>query len=236
MARRVQLDPAYILNARPYGDTSLLIEALSREHGRVGLVAKGARGPKSKTRALLQPLRPLLLSWNESGDLGGLTGAEALGAPPELAGETLFCGWYLNELLLKLLQRHDPHPPLFDAYVEALTGLTSQIEPTLRRFEMQLLNELGYGLLLADDLDPALHYRYDWEVGPVPVAPGYAEAYEGASLIALRDDALTAPTALRAARKLLRVALARQLGGRELATAKMLRELRHLAPAREPHE
>lgn len=225
---RIQLEPAWVLKRTPYGDTSLLIEAFSRGHGRVGLLARGARQGKSRTRALLQAFQPLLLSWNESGGLGTLTGVEAEGAGVPLSGEQVFSGWYLNELLLRLLTRHDAHPVLFDAYGAALAGLNTALEPALRRFERELLGELGFGLDLPDDLDAHVRYRYLPGTGPVPVSAAgeQADLYSGATLIALRDDTLHEAAHLREARHLLRAQLAPHLGARPLASAAALRALR----------
>lgn len=232
-SRRIELQPAYLLHTRAYGDTSLLIEAFTPEHGRVGLIAKGARGPRSKTRAHLQPLRPLLLSWIARGELGTVTGIEAQGLPVALAGEPLFCAWYANELLMRLCAREDPHPILFAAYVRLLARLADDTEPALRAFECRLLEELGYGLRLPADLDPDQHYRYDSERGPVP-ATADDRSLTGASLIALRDDRLDSANARRDARRLLRAALRQQLGNRPLESARLLRELRGLATATDP--
>lgn len=225
---RVLLEPAWVLKASPYGDSSLLVEAFSRAHGRVGLVARGARSAKSRPRVLLQGFRPLLLSWNESGDLGTLTGIEPDGAAQAFGGEAVFSAWYLNELLLRLLQRHDAHPALFDAYGEALTALAEQGERALRRFELQLLADLGFGLDLPADLEADRRYRYHAGEGPIPVDPGIGDedGYPGSMLMALRDDRLRDPADLRLARQLLREALAAHLGGKPLNTAVMLRELR----------
>lgn len=223
---RVQLEPGYVLNARPYSDTSLLIEAFTREHGRVGFIAKGARGPKSKTRALLQPLQPLLLSWTQSGDLGGLTAVEAAAPPLPIAGERVFYGWYVNELLFKLTQRQDPHPSLFETYALTLEQLAgAEAEHALRIFEKRLLEELGYGLQLPDDIEPTLHYRYDWAEGPVPVGAG-PSTFLGAHLIALMQETLESPEAQLDARRLLKAAIQHQLGGKTLETPAMLRQLR----------
>lgn len=223
---RIQLEPGYILNARPYNDTSLLIEAFTRTHGRVGLVARGARSAKSKTRALLQPLRPLLLSWTQSGDMGTLGAVEAAGAAPALTGERVFYAWYLNELLLKLTQRHDAHPDLFDRYALTLNRLIeADVQAALRLFEKHLLAELGYGLHLPDDLLPDQHYRCEADLQPVPAAAGL-HTYIGSSLIALADETLATPQALKDAQRLLRAAIRQQLGGQELETPAMLRELR----------
>ena len=228
---RIALQPAYVLARRPFRDTSLLIEAFSVQNGRVGLVARGVRGAKSARSALLQPLRPLLLSWVDSGDLGTLTGAEADGTPPELKGERLFCGWYVNELLLNMLQRHDAHPALFELYAATMRDLATQpVEVPLRRFELRLLAELGYGLNLSGALNADARYFYDWERGLLPSESGPA-TFGGASLIAMRDDSLSDPEHLRDARRLLREALRRQLGGRELKTPRLLRELRAAAGA-----
>lgn len=225
MAQTIQLEPAYLLAVRPYSDTSLLLEAFTPEHGRLGLVARGARGPKSKLRGILQSFAPLLLSWRSAGDLGTLTGAEAQAPPVPLAGERIFFGWYLNELLTRLLQRHDPHPKLYAVYatlLPELAGRDAQAQVALRLFEKRLLADVGYGLLLSDQIDAAERYRYDWDRGPLPDARGYA----GSSLIALRDERLDDDASRRDARHLLREAIRRQLGGRELQTAALLRQMR----------
>jgi DNA repair protein RecO (recombination protein O) len=228
-SRRVELQPAYLLHTRSYGDTSLLVEAFTPEHGRVGLIAKGARGPRSKTRAYLQPLQPLLLSWSARGELGTVTGIEAQGQAAALSGEPLFCAWYANELLMRLCAREDPHPILFAAYVGLLARLAEDTEPALRAFECRLLEELGYGLRLPADLDPGQRYRYDWERGPLPVVEEGEEVFAGDSLIALREDRLNGARQRQDARRLLRLALRRELGGKPLETARLLRELRGLA-------
>ncbi|HEY1078219.1 MAG TPA: DNA repair protein RecO, partial [Fontimonas sp.] len=201
------------------------IEAYSVGHGRIGLVARGARGPKSKLRGVLQLFAPLLLSWTQRGELGSLTAAEAQAPPVALGGERIFYGWYLNELLLRLLQRHDPHPALYAIYatlLPELAGSEANAQAALRVFEKRLLSELGYGLLLPDSIEPERCYSYDPERGPQPAAKGIA----GTSLIALREERLEDDTARQDARRLLRDALRRQLGGKELQTATLLRDMR----------
>lgn len=222
---RIQLEPCWLLSAKPYSETSLLLEAFSERHGRVGLMAKGARGPKSRNRALLQPLRPLLLSWTQRGELAALTGVEADGPPPELSGEKLFYGWYLNELLLRLLQRHDPHPDAWQAYVEALAALPGpEAEFALRLFEKSLLADIGYGLQFPGEIDPALSYLYSEQEGFEPSPRGHVS---GRALIALRDGEPAREGEWRSElRRLMRELVRRQLGGRELETAKLLRQLR----------
>jgi len=229
-ADRPELVPAYLLSVRPLRETSLLIEAWTRTRGRVGLVARGARGPKSRRRALLQSLQPLLLSWTERGELGTLMDAESSGPPVMLQGKALLCAWYLNELLVRLMPRQDPHPALFDAYEWALQQLPESMEPALRSFEMSLLCEAGYGLWLPDTLEAGQNYLYVWDEGPVEAAAGTSEAIPGDHLIALREGRLETPDQLRSARRLLRAALARQLGDRPLRTAQLFRALKEGAP------
>lgn len=229
MSGRVTLEPAYVLSRRPYRDTSLLLEVFSREHGRVGLVARGARAPKSKLRGLLQDFSPLLLSWQNAGELGTLQSAEAAAAPLILSGERVFHGWYLNELLTRLLQRHDAHPGLFDTYALTLAQLGGEAVhgiDALRYFEMSLLVEIGYGPLLPETLAPDQHYRYDPEQGPEPTGADDRQAYAGASLIALRDGELADAKARSDALRLLRSLLAVHLGDRPLRTPQLLRAMR----------
>lgn len=226
---RVVLEPAYVLSRRPYRDTSLLLEVFTRDHGRVGLVARGARGAKSKLRGLLQDFSPLLLSWQAAGELGTLQSAEAAAPPLVLSGERVFHGWYLNELLTRLLQRHDAHPGLFEAYALTLAQLGGDVASgvdALRYFEMSLLAEIGYGPLLPDTLDPAQRYRYVPEHGPQPTVADDRDAYVGSSLIALRDHELASPAARQDALRLLRGLLAAQLGERPLRTPQLLRAMR----------
>ena len=144
------LEPAWILHHYPYRDSSLLLEVFSREHGRLGLVARGARSSKSRWRGLLHALSQLLLSWSMRGEMGTLTGAETRPGIVMPGTRNLMSAWYLNELLMRLLTRHDPHPRLFSAYEQALQGLEVTEQPTLRIFEKQLLQELGYELTQAE--------------------------------------------------------------------------------------
>ncbi len=177
----VQLVSAYVLHQRPYRESSALLEVFAESHGRVGLVARGVRSPKSRQRGDLQPFRPLRLSWSGRGELGTLTGVESDGPSVALHGAALYSGFYLNELLVRLLARHDPHPRLYAQYRASLVqlGLASDIEPVLRIFEKRLLEEIGYGLLLdhevrhGEAVQPDAWYDYHLESGPVPVATAH---------------------------------------------------------------
>ena len=230
---RVSLQAAWILHHYPYRDSSLLLEVFTREHGRIGLVARGARSARGRWRSQLQILRPLLLSWTLRGELGTLTGAEPRGAFEVLPGRQILCACYLNELLLRLLRRHDPHPDLYGAYEEALVCLPVSEEQTLRIFEKRLLQELGYGLLLdqeadsGDALAPDGLYEYQLERGPVRCDGGRGSGLllRGASLLALYNDTLSDPQACREVKFLMRAALNHYLGPRPLRTREVLRQL-----------
>ena len=237
---RITLEPAWVLHRYPYRDSSLLVEIFSRAHGRVGLVARGARSPKSRRYGELQLLRPLLLSWTLRGDLGTLTGAEARALPIAGDGRKVLCVSYLNELLLRLLTRHDPHPALFTAYEQAVEGLDGGVEQALRYFEKHLLQELGYGLLLDREfdsgaaVDASAVYEYRLEQGPVRCRqPGGEGLYlQGASLLALFDECLEGRRACREVRQLTRAALSLYLGARPLKTRAVLQQLASMTPAR----
>lgn len=234
-ASGIELEDAFILHARPYQETSQILEALGAQHGRVGLVARGARRPKSPWRSILQPFLPLRLSWVGRGALYTLRGAEAASFATSLDGVSLMGAFYLNELVLNFVRRGDPHPGLFMAYSHALAELRTggDPEPALRRFEMQLLAEVGYGLNLDHDalndvpLDPLALYEYRLEQGPVPVAAGGAAlTFSGAELLAIGRSDLSSPASLQAARRLLRSVLAHYLDGKVLKTRAVLASMR----------
>ena len=195
---RITLEPAYILHARPYRESSLLLEILGQANGRVGLVARGGRGARSRWKNMLQPFRPLLLSWSQRGELGTLTAADQVASPPALAGEPLFCGLYTNELIMRFLQRSDPHPGLFDRYSRLLGELAGgdSLQRSLRRFEMHLLKAAGFGLQLdhevgsEEQIVAEAWYRYVPESGPQRYDFTSEQANElvsGAALLALKS-------------------------------------------------
>lgn len=231
---RVTLQPAFILHQRPFRDSSALLEVFSRDFGRVGLVARGARGGKSRLRGTLQAFRPLLVSWVARGEMGTLSGAEADGPVHPLTGTAVFSGFYINELLLRLLPRQDPHPDLFGPYTETIRALGAQAgERPLRVFEKRLLESLGYGLLLDRDahtgaiIEPDLAYEYRLEIGPVPVQGRTAAGLQmaGSSLLSLHREQLGDVRSASDAKRLLRAALALYLGDRPLKTREVLRRM-----------
>ncbi|HTX24971.1 MAG TPA: DNA repair protein RecO [Steroidobacteraceae bacterium] len=234
--RHTQLTPGYILHHMPYRDTSRILEVLTREHGRLSLFARGVRGPRSRLAPLLQPFRLLLFSWSGRGEAPQLTGAEPAGtatAAVALPAAYLMACFYLNELVLKLTTRHDPHPALFDAYTEALEGFRggAALEPGLRIFEKRLLTELGYGLDLATEsqtggrIASEAYYRFRPGEGLVAASPDAPGALAGRSLESLSRERLAGAAELDDARRLLRSALDHCLEGRELATRAVAREV-----------
>jgi DNA repair protein RecO (recombination protein O) len=230
---RVALEPAFILHHYPYRDSSLLLEVFARGYGRVGLVARGARSARARWRGQLQNFRPMLLSWSLRGELGTLTGLELPVATGMPAGRRLLSAYYLNELILRLLARHDPHPEVFDAYAEAIREIAVAEEPALRIFEKRLLQALGYGLLLDYEADSGLPiendawYEYLPERGPVRCAQKREQGIflRGASLSALHRERLADPLCCREVKPLMRAALSLYLGSRPLKTREVLRQL-----------
>lgn len=230
---RISQEPAYVLHHYDYGETSLLLEVFTRQQGRLGLIAKGARRPRSPLRAALLPFQPLAVSFSGRGELPTLTAVEASGSAALIGGATLFCGLYLNELLLRLLHRHDPHERLFLNYAQALARLGAGLNPeaTLRVFEKRLLEDIGFGPVLDHDvqdgrpLQPEVRYRYLPERGPV--AEGLDDegiAIQGASLLALARESLEGEDILAETKRLMRALLARHLGVRPLATRDLFQQ------------
>lgn len=237
--RRVDGEPAYVLHTYPFRETSLIVEVLSRSHGRVALLARGARRPRSALRGLLMAFQPLEIGWAGRGDVPTLMKAEWQGGLSLLAGEALLCGYYLNELLLKLLPRDDPHERLFDRYSETLASLVPGVEQgVLRGFEADLLRELGYGLSLSHDaagspIDSQARYRYQIEHGAIRVDRAEGEASEvelidGQTLLDLAQRNFARPTTLLQSKRLMRTLINYYLAGRELASREIFRELQDL--------
>jgi DNA repair protein RecO (recombination protein O) len=231
---RVLQHPAFLLHHRPFRDTSLLLDIFSRDHGRFALVARGARSQKSRLKPLLRPFMPLQLSWLLRSDLGTLTGAELDGPPLTLSGDALMSGYYLNELILYLLHRHDPQPEVFAAYGQTIQILAAAEDPApvLRVFEIELLKLLGYAATFGHEavtheaVDPAAHYEYRPEQGPVKVSRESGEmVFSGAMLIAIREHRFADADVLRSAGRLLRNVIAHHLGGKELKSRKVLVDL-----------
>jgi DNA repair protein RecO (recombination protein O) len=226
--------PAVVLHARRYRDSSLLLDLLSREHGRVPCIARGALQAR-RGGGRLQPFQRLIVSLRGRGEVLTLANAEPEGPLTPLAGRRLYCGIYLNELIQRLTVRDDPLPDLFDDYLAALTRLAAadeEEETVLRWFEVRLLQHLGVGLVLDQDsdgrpVDPATRYTYRPESGgPQRGASATAAAditVDGATLLALHSNAFAGPDERRAARRFMRHIINCQLGGRPLKSRELFR-------------
>ncbi len=231
MSEKRDNEPAYILHAHPWRETSLIVEVLSRQHGRLSLVARGARRPMSSLKSRLLAFQPLSLSWFGKGGLRTLHAAEWQGGDLRLGGLALMCGFYLNELLLKLLPLDDPHVRLFDLYQETLAQLSAGAdpEPVLRRFELAMLSELGYAQTLthlADGAEVQPEARYGYIVGDGVVAPtAAAVSYRGKTLLDMGSGDYTDPQTLAEGKLLMRMLINHYLGDKPLFTRQLLIDL-----------
>lgn len=241
MAERARRDgqSAYLLHSYPYRETSLIAEIYTRESGRVAVIARGARRPRSALRGVLMAFQPLLLGWSGKSELKTLHKAEWQGGYAPLRGLSLICGFYLNELLLKLLPREDPHEQLYEAYVQALAQLpgTGDHAAVLRRFERVLLRELGYGLILERVAGTELpirsgdNYRYLPERGPVPAERAEGQGgveLAGQTLIDMAADRYDDPRTVQQSKALMRALINHCLGAQTLHTRQLLRDLQQL--------
>lgn len=236
--QKVDGQPAWILHSYPYRETSLILDVFSRERGRLPLMARGARRPRSALRGVLQAFQPLELGWFGAGEVRTLARAEWLGGMPLLAGRALLLGYYVNELLLKLLAREDAHPALFDAYAEAMHALArgEHDEAQLRLFEKTLLSELGYGLALERDalsgepVQAGNRYRYLIERGPVLAEPDAEprSCVAGKTLLDLARDDCSDSQTLSESKTLMRMLLNHHLGGAPLQSRRVFIELQEL--------
>ena len=232
---RQQDEPAFVLHSYPFSETSLILDIFSRRHGRLPVMARGARRPKSSLRGVLMNFQPLLLSWFGKGEVRTLHSAEWQGGQPYLQGTALMCGFYLNELLLNLLARDDPHEQLFDYYRATLHRLAHEIDhaATLRCFEKHLLQELGYALALEHEagsnkpIRAGACYRYAVERGALPDDGGIQAGLPvlGKTLLDMAADDYADPVTAQQSKQLMRMLLNHYLGGKTLHTRELIREL-----------
>lgn len=223
--RRVELTKAFILHARPYQESSLIVEIFSRDHGRFSGLVKGGRRKNSRKQGLLQPFVPLLISWQGKSELKTVTQLEYLQPPIMLVGEAIFSGLYLNELLLKLLHKFDPHEDIFDQYSLCLQAMIDHdaIETSLRCFEYFVLNDLGYGFSFrveantGQTIEPEKWYQFDPDQGflllySMPATELRPYCFTGRELLAIDENDLSQKEVRRSAKRLMRIALAPHLG------------------------
>jgi len=212
---RVVLQPAFILHTRSFRDTSLLVDLFTLQYGRISTIARGVRSAKSKSRGLLLPFIPLLASWSGKSELMTLGKIEANGLAYDLSGKKLLSGFYLNELLVRLLARHDPHPDIFHAYQDTLSSLQNvkDVQIALRLFEKQLLAKIGYGLQLTKDIQgkpiaAGQYYYYEQERGFIKCQKDLnintQSIFSGENLLAFHDNKFKDISALREIKYLMR--------------------------------
>lgn len=232
-----EAEPGYVLHSYAFKETSLVVEVFTRDCGRLGLVAKGARRPRSVLRGALMAFQPLLLSWSGKSELRVLRSAEWAGGQPQLSGLALICGFYLNELVLKLTQRDDPHAATYASYEEALGALRAAHSPAavLRRFERRMLADLGYGLTLTRDaegadIEAAASYTYVPERGIVAFGVTSDQADEdlriaGKTLLDMARDDYSDLATVQQSRALMRRVINHYLSGQALHTRQLLRDM-----------
>lgn len=235
---RVDNETAFLLHSYPWRETSLIVEMFSRAHGRVPMVAKGARRTGSALRGVLMAFQPLELTWSGKGEVKTLHSASWQGGQALLGGIGLLCGYYLNELLLRLLPREDAHPVLFERYAETLARLAAgqAHEPLLRCFELDLLREIGYGPSLDCDaesgaaLQADVNYLYLPERGALELGAelGEVPGIPGRVLLAMAAGDFSATETLAHAKGLMRRLIQYHLGGQALESRRILMELQEL--------
>ncbi|CAH2907866.1 MAG: DNA recombination and repair protein RecO [uncultured Paraburkholderia sp.] len=235
---RIAEQPAFVLHSYPYRETSLIIDVLSRDHGRLALVAKGAKRPHSALRGVLQTFQPLALSWSGKSEVRTLTGAEWVGGMLPLTGDALLCGFYVNELLVKFCAREDPHPQLFHHYVVTMTRLAHDEPPVqvLRSFERVLLRETGYAMSLDRTVthravEAGGRYVFDPERGVREASgdlPAQWPVVAGQTLLDMEKDDYHRAQTVAQSKTLMRFLLNTYLGGTPLVTRQILIDLQNL--------
>lgn len=245
MSHRVVLQPAYVLHLKPYRDTSAIVELITPEHGRIGVVARGIKSTSSKLRAVVQPFSPILVSWSGRGELPSLAAAESQGKALFLKADALACGMYMNELIMRLTHRSEPQIELFSVYDASLRQLSQSpvselaglhLQQVLRLFEIRLLQCLGYGLVLNEEavsgkkIRSDLEYDFQLETGAVVFDNPHQEIFgvkiSGKTLLALANNRLQEhngdAAVYREAKQLLRFVLDRYLGNKPLLSRELL--------------
>lgn len=227
--QRINLTPVYVLHTRPFGNTSLIVDLFSEEYGRISVIARSARGIKSRYQGKLQLFVPMLASWSGRYELKTLGNVELDGMPHQLNQKPLFCGFYLNELLMQLLHKEDPHPRLYAIYRYSLSQFEKNqtVSSTLRLFEKKLLDELGYGLPLTHEAETRkpiradAWYRYEHHHGFFPCAQSECEQFLGADLLSIAAECFDSDSVEQAAKRLMRCVLANLLGNKQLRSREL---------------
>ena len=229
-----QLQSGFVLHSRPWRETSILLDVFTENYGKIGLCARGVRGKKSPKRSLLQPFSPLLLCWTGRGELQTMTSLEPAAPAIKLSGFALYSALYINELMVRLLHKHDPHAELFYHYRQTLEQLshTDNLEQVLREFELLLLTVIGYGLTLDDDFkgepiaeNANYHLNSDglFQVVDDRIDAEFSNQFKGRQLLLIAEKNWQDPATLKAAKRLLRLSLQPLLGDKPLQSRKLFR-------------
>lgn len=225
----MELQRGFVLHRRPYSETSLLVDLFTEENGRVTALAKGARAKRSSWKSVLQPFTPLLLRYSGKAGLKTLTRAEPAAISLPLEQTALYSGFYVNELISRVLEAENAQPQLFQHYIQCLTGLATQkeVEPVLRQFEFQLLTHLGYGVDYlhcagsGEDVDPLMNYRYQTERGFIASLVKDNQSFLGKELLAFAQLDFSDATVWPAAKRFTRIALKPYLGDKPLKSREL---------------
>ena len=228
--------PVYVLHTYPFKETSLVVELFSKEFGRIAAVAKGARRPHSAMRGMLQSFQMLSGAWSGKNELKTLHSLDWSAGLTLLKGEALMCGFYMNELLLRLLPREDAHEALFEYYTNTIQTLTNgaDLATTLRRFELKLLQEMGYAVPLLQDengLEILANntYRYEAEYGACELkATKNGVQLSGKTLLDMAHDDYAESLTQSQSKQLMRYLLMHYLGDKPLHTRQLLIDLQGL--------
>ena len=237
---------AFVLHSYAYKESSLIVDLFTVENGRMAVIAKGAKRPASNLRGALLSLQPIEAIFSGRGEVKTLTQAQWLPGQPWLTGQALMCGMYLNELLIKLLPREDPHPHLFESYAATLLTLAASDEHSaiLREFEISLLIEMGYALELKNDVStgetllPDTLYRYDPLAGPS--AQGRGSLVSGHALLSLGSGRFDNNAVAAEARDFVRTIINFHLDRRLMRSSSVMHDLHQLSerldakPVRKP--
>jgi DNA repair protein RecO (recombination protein O) len=228
---KVELTPCYILHRRDYSESSLILDVFSREHGRINLIAKGAKRNKKQQGVSHNLYQKYLISWVAKSDLGTLTDIEPVSMSNTLKSDLVLTGFYMNEILLRLLHKHESHPELFDSYESSINSLVKNASEhtVLRYYEKTLLQALGYGIILdheiesGESIDEAEKYYYKLDHGPVLESSksGLGISVMGKTLLELEGESLSDLDNINEAKMLLRVLLDQHLGDKPLASREL---------------
>ena len=235
----IEGEPAYLIHQRPYSETSQIINLFSRHYGRVDVIAKGSKRPKSKFKSFLQPFSPILVSWSGRSQLKTLRSVDISSRKqPNVTGKHLMSAFYLNELILNFLTTADPYPDLFDTYSLAIENLSNadSSEIILREFEIELLTEIGYAInfqteaMSSKKIEPNQSYRFIAEEGFVSsIASSARDALiKGSVIHAIDQRDFSDPETLRTAKRIARESIKYHLSGKELNTKKVVKSLKKM--------